>query len=79
MPDRLEDLDELLVMVAKDRMVQRDGIRFQGLRYLDPTLAAYVGEHVTVRYDPRDITEIRCFIATGSFAGRLPPITPDRP
>ena len=61
MPDRLEDLDELLVMVAKDRMVQRDGIRFQGLRYLDPTLAAYVGEHVTVRYDPRDITEIRVF------------------
>jgi putative transposase len=61
MPDHLEDLDELLVMVAKTRMVQRDGIRFQGLRYLDPTLASYVGEHVTVRYDPRDITEIRVF------------------
>jgi putative transposase len=61
MPDHLEDLDELLVMVAKTRMVRRDGIRFQGLRYTDPTLAAYVGEYVTLRYDPRDIAEIRVF------------------
>jgi putative transposase len=61
MPDSLEALDELLVRVAKPRVVQRDGIRFQGLRYLDPTLAAYVGEAVTVRYDPRDIGEIRVF------------------
>lgn len=61
MPDRIEDLDELLVMVAKTRMVQRDGIHFQGLRYLDPTLAAYVGEAVTIRFDPRDMAEIRVF------------------
>lgn len=61
MPDRLEDLDELLVMVAKVRRVRRDGIRFQGLRYTDPTLAAYVGEHVAIRYDPRDIAELRVF------------------
>ena len=32
MPDRLEELDELLVMVARPRMVGRDGIRFAGLR-----------------------------------------------
>lgn len=61
MPDSLEELDLLLVMVAKPRMVGRDGIRFQGLRYLDPTLAAYVGERVTIRYDPRDLAEIRVF------------------
>ncbi len=61
MPDRLEDLDELLVMVAQSRMIRRDGIRFQGLRYTDPTLAAYVGETVAIRYDPRDIAEIRVF------------------
>jgi hypothetical protein len=30
-----------------------DGIHVQGLRYLDLTLAAYVGERVTIRYDPR--------------------------
>ena len=61
MPDSLEDLDILLVMVAKPRKVHRDGIHFQGLRYLDPTLAAYVGEPVTIRYDPRDLGEIRIF------------------
>src|SRR6267378_2294114 len=61
MPDSLEDLDLLLLMVAKSRMVRRDGVHFQGLRYLDPTLAAYVGEPVTIRYDPRDLAEIRVF------------------
>jgi len=60
-PDTLEQLDLLLVQVAKARTVHRDGIRFQGLRYLDPTLAAYVGEAVTIRYDPRDLGEIRVF------------------
>jgi putative transposase len=61
MPDSLEDLDLLLVMVAKSRIVRRDGVHFQGLRYIDPTLAAYVGEAVTIRYDPRDIAEMRVF------------------
>ena len=61
MPDSLESLDELLLTVPKTRIVHRDGIRFQGLRYLATTLAAYVGEAVTIRYDPRDITEIRVF------------------
>jgi len=61
MPDSLEALDLLLVMVAQSRMVRRDGVHFQGLRYMDPTLAAYVGEPVTIRYDPRDIAEIRVF------------------
>lgn len=60
-PERLSDLDELLVMVAAPRVVHRDGIRFQGLRYIDPTLAPYVRREVTIRYDPRDITEIRVF------------------
>jgi putative transposase len=61
MPESLEALDLLLVMVAQSRMVRRDGVHFQGLRYMDPTLAAYVGESVTIRYDPRDIAEIRVF------------------
>jgi putative transposase len=59
--ESLEQLDLLLVMVAKRRIVHRDGIRFEGNRYLDPTLAAYVGEPVTIRYDPRDLAEIRVF------------------
>jgi putative transposase len=31
------------------------------MRYIDPTLAAYVGEEVLVRYDPRDMAELRIF------------------
>jgi putative transposase len=61
MPESQEQLDLLLLTVAKTRRVHRDGIRFSGLRYIDPTLAAYVGEEVLLRYDPRDITEVRVF------------------
>ena len=61
MPESLEDLDGLLLTVAQSRVVRRDGIRFQGLRYVSPTLAGYVGRPVVIRYDPRDITEIRVF------------------
>ena len=60
-PESLEDLDLLLVMVAKPRTVRRDGVHFQGLRFMSPILAPYVGEAVTIRYDPRDIAEIRVF------------------
>jgi putative transposase len=41
--------------------VRCDGIHFQSLRYLSVTLAAYVGEDVTIRFDPRDMGEIRVF------------------
>lgn len=61
MPESLEKLDGLLLTVAQSRVVRRDGIRFQGLRYVSPTLAGYVGRSVVIRYDPRDITEIRVF------------------
>ena len=61
MPDSLEYLDLLLLTVPKARRVRPDGIHFSGLRYIDPTLAAYVGEQVVLRYDPRDIAEIRVF------------------
>jgi putative transposase len=61
LPERLEDLDLLLLTVIRSRVVQRDGIRFQGMRYLDVNLAAFVGEPVTIRYDPRDLAEIRVF------------------
>ncbi len=61
LPDSLEQLDLLLLTVAKARRIQQDGIRFEGFRYLDLTLAAYVGETVTIRYDPRDLAEIRVY------------------
>jgi len=65
MPESLEQLDLLLVQVAKTRRVHRDGIHFHGLRYISPTLAAYVGESVTIRFDPRDMGEIRVFHGEG--------------
>jgi putative transposase len=61
LPESLEQLDLLLLMVAKSRKVRQDGIHVQGLCYLDTTLAAYVGEPVIIRYDPRDMAEIRVF------------------
>ena len=74
LPESLEQLDLLLLTVAKPRKIHPDGIRFQGLRYLDPVLAAYVGESVVIRYDPRDLAEIRVFYL-GRFLGRA--ICPD--
>jgi putative transposase len=61
MPKSLEQLDLLLLTVAKPRRVQQDGIRFQSYRYIDPTLAGYVKEDVVIRYDPADLAEIRVF------------------
>src|SRR5262249_6275180 len=61
MPASLEQLDLLLLTVPKMRKVHSDGLQFRGLRYIDPTLAAYVGESVLLRYDPRDMAEVRVF------------------
>jgi putative transposase len=74
LPESLEQLDLLLLTVAKPRKIHPDGIHFQGLRYLDLVLAAYVGEPVIIRYDPRDLAEIRVFYR-GRFLGRA--ICPD--
>jgi len=61
MAESLEQLDLLLMQEVRTRKVRPDGIHFQSLRYLSLTLAAYVGEEVTIRFDPRDMGEIRVF------------------
>jgi len=61
MPASLEQLDLLLLTVAKTRRVQQDGIHFQNHRYMDITLAAFVKEEVLIRYDPADMGEIHVF------------------
>jgi len=63
LPECLEQLDLLLLTVPRTRRVQQDGIHVHGLRYLSPTLAAYVREEVLIRYDPADLAEIRVFHA----------------
>lgn len=61
LPDSLQLLDLLLLMEIKPRIIQRDGIRFQGMRYIAPTLAGFVGEQIYIRYDPKDLAEIRVY------------------
>ncbi len=61
MPETLEELDLLLLTECRSRKVHQDGIHFHKIKYIEPTLAAYVGEQVIIRYDPRDIVEIRVF------------------
>lgn len=61
MPESIEQLDLLLLQVAKTRKVHSDGIHFQGFRYTNPNLAAYVGGTILIRYTPKDLAEIRIF------------------
>jgi putative transposase len=58
MPNSIEELDLLLLTVVQTRRVHRDGIRFSGFRYFDVSLSGYVGEDVSIRYDPRDLSHI---------------------
>lgn len=75
LPDTRDQLDLLLLSVAKPRVVHPDGIHFQGYRYVSPTLSSFVKEAVTIRYDPRDLAEIVVFGTDGSFVCRA--ISPD--
>jgi putative transposase len=61
MPDSVERLDLSLIHEVRTRKVRTDGIHFHNFRYLSLTLAAYVGEEVTIRFDPRGMGEIRVF------------------
>ena len=61
MPESLEQLDLLLLTVPKSRRVQPGRHPVPGDAYTDTTLAAYVGEDVVLRYDPRDVAEVRVF------------------
>jgi hypothetical protein len=71
MPESLEKLDLLLLTVARQRKVHADGIRYQGLRYIDTTLAAYIGEPVTLRYIRETRLRSVSFIRTDSCAGQF--------
>ena len=70
LPESLEQLDLLLITVAKTRRVQQDGIRFQNFRYTDLNLSGFIGEDVIIRYDPRDLAEIRVYDTNNRFICR---------
>lgn len=61
MPASLEQLDLLLLTVSRPRVIHPDGIHFHNFKYMSTTLAAYVREQVVIRYDPRDLAQIRVF------------------
>ena len=42
MPSSLEQLDLLLLEIPKSRKIHSDGIHFQGFRYSNTNLTAYV-------------------------------------
>ncbi|PWR30460.1 Mu transposase C-terminal domain-containing protein, partial [Listeria monocytogenes] len=57
----LEVLDLILINVMNDRVVHSDGIHLFGMKYVLPTLSAFVSEPVVIRYDPRDFSDVRVF------------------
>lgn len=61
LPETFDQLDLLLCTVSTQRKVHRDGIRFLGLRYMSTDLAGWVGESLTMRYDPRDMAEVHVY------------------
>lgn len=61
MPQNLEQLDLLLATIPRTRRVRQEGIRLHNLWYFDLNLSAYIGEEVVIRYDPRDMAEIRVY------------------
>ena len=62
-----------MLTATATRKVQRDGIRFAATRYISPVLAAYVGEHVTVRFNPRDVGEIRVYFNNAFLCRAIAP------
>lgn len=79
MPESLEQLDLLLIEEIRSRRIRRDGIHFHGFRYLSLTLAAYVGEDVTIRYDPPIWLRFASSTTTASSAELFPLSWPARP
>lgn len=56
-----EQLHPLMLRASRTRTVGRDGISFEGRRYLSPALAKYRGRKVEVRYLPTETDTIFVF------------------
>src|SRR4029450_7032395 len=75
-------LELRLLRMSSLPVVPRYRMRSQGLRSSHATLAAYVGDAVTMRYDPRDLSEIRvfhheqflCWAVSEAHAGEVVPV-----
>ena len=76
LPESPEQLDLLLLTVAKPRKVHPDGIRFQGLRYLDPVLALTSANQRSSATTPATSPRSASSTMTGSSAGCPVPVVP---
>ncbi|MCR4511737.1 Mu transposase C-terminal domain-containing protein [Aeromicrobium sp. 50.2.37] len=56
-----EQLHSLMLRAPKQRTVSKDGIRFEGRKYLSPAMAKYRGRKVDVRYLPLETETIFVF------------------
>ncbi len=50
-----------MLMADAERTIGKDGIHFDGLRFIAPELNGRVGEKVQVRYTPHDLRQIEVF------------------
>ena len=62
LPQSEAQLDLLLLQPRRRQKVHQEGITFQSAWYLHPLLAEYVGEAVTIRYDPMNLASIRVYV-----------------
>ena len=75
MPESLETLDELLVMVAKPRVVRRDGVHFQGLRFASPFWPPMSGKRSPSAMIHGTWARYACFCETTFCAAQSAPNT----
>ncbi len=63
MPESINSLHMLLMTISESRLVRKDGIHTNSLRYTNTELQhGYMREWVGVRYDPSDVSQIYVFL-----------------
>ena len=58
LPESVAELDLLLMPVARSYKIRRDGIHFQTNRYWSDDFLQFIGEMVSLRYNPANLDEI---------------------
>lgn len=71
LPASVAHLDLLLLQPRRQRVVQQEGITFQGAWYLHPLLGDSVGEAVSIRYDPQNLASIRVYVSEAGSEERF--------
>lgn len=67
LPESLDALDLMLHKVGRPRKMWQDGIRFKNRRYSHLLLTESNGQEFTIRYDPRDLSNIWVYEEEGKL------------